>query len=346
MRVLVATDAWHPQVNGVVRTLTALARSARSLGVEIEFLSPDGFGSIPCPTYPACGWRFPAPAKSLGESRRSSPAAIHIATEGPIGLMVRAFCVKRGLNFTTSYTTRFPEYISSRIAIPESWSYAALRRFHAPAPSRWFQPVARRRIAQRGFQNLGMWTRGVNTDVFQPTPAVDLPFRPIFMSVGRIASRKESRGVPVAGSAGLQGRDRRRASRKASSRAVFRCAFHWPAQRKSAGLASRGRGRLCVSEPHRHLRHRAARSAGLWNAGRSVSGDRAEGRDQESGRRAERRFAHRVPEGPFAVRARPAATMLWATAGRTARGNSSLISSRLHAGRLPNPRAWPKAATR
>ena len=133
MRILVATDAWHPQVNGVVRTLTSLAASARRLGVEIVFLTPEGFASVPVPTYPGLRCALPGPGAIARRIEQVRPDAIHIATEGPIGYSVRRYCGKRGLPFTTSYTTRFPEYISARVPIPDSWIYAWLRRFHSAA---------------------------------------------------------------------------------------------------------------------------------------------------------------------------------------------------------------------
>src|SRR5207249_389783 len=133
MKILIATDAWHPQVNGVVRTLTSLARSARNLGVSIEFLSPDGFPTVALPTYPGLRLALPSRAQIARRIEQLEPDAIHIATEGPIGHMVRAYCRRRGRRFTTSYTTRFPEYISARVPIPERWIYAVLRRFHAAA---------------------------------------------------------------------------------------------------------------------------------------------------------------------------------------------------------------------
>jgi glycosyltransferase involved in cell wall biosynthesis len=192
MRVLVATDAWHPQINGVVRTLTSLARAASRLGVTIDFLSPDGFPSIPVPTYPGLRLALPSPVRIARRIERAAPDAIHIATEGPIGYMVRRYCVNQGLPFTTSYTTRFPEYISARLAIPEAWSYAVLRRFHAAATVTMVStPSLMAEFTQRGFKNLGMWTRGVDTGLFAPEHAVALDFpRPIFVSVGRIAVEK------------------------------------------------------------------------------------------------------------------------------------------------------------
>ncbi len=192
MRVLVATDAWHPQVNGVVRTLTSLARSAKGLGVDIQFLSPDGFRTFPLPTYPGLRLAWPSRARIARRIEGHNPDAIHIATEGPIGHAVRAYCVKRDLPFTTSYTTRFPEYISARAPIPESWIYAALRRFHAAASVTMVAtPSLMADLRQRGFSRLGMWTRGVDTELFRPDRAMELPFpRPIFVCVGRVAVEK------------------------------------------------------------------------------------------------------------------------------------------------------------
>jgi glycosyltransferase involved in cell wall biosynthesis len=192
MQVLVATDAWHPQVNGVVRTLTSLAASARSLGVAVKFLSPEGFLSIPLPTYPGLRLALPNRWEIARRIEEVRPDAIHIATEGPIGHMVRAYCLKRGFSFTTSFTTRFPEYISARISIPESWSYAVLRRFHSAATVTMVATLSlMATLGQRGFRNLGMWTRGVDTELFKPDHAIRLDFpRPIFLSVGRVAIEK------------------------------------------------------------------------------------------------------------------------------------------------------------
>ena len=192
MRVLIATDAWHPQVNGVVRTLTSLARSAKGLGVDIDFLSPHGFPTVPLPTYPGLRLALPRPSRIARRIEEVNPDAIHIATEGPIGRAVRAYCVKRDLPFTTSYTTRFPEYISARLPVRESWVYAVLRRFHADASVTMVAtPSLMAELQQRGFSRLGMWTRGVDTELFRPDRAIDLPFaRPIFVCVGRVAVEK------------------------------------------------------------------------------------------------------------------------------------------------------------
>jgi glycosyltransferase involved in cell wall biosynthesis len=192
IRVLVATDAWHPQVNGVVRTLSSLSQSARRLGVEIEFLTPEGFPSLPLPTYPGLRLALAVPHQVTQRIQLTSPDAIHIATEGPIGHVVRRYCRSVARPFTTSYTTRFPEYISARAPIPQSWIYAGLRRFHAAAN---LTMVATQslllELTQRGFSNLAIWTRGVDTELFKPERRIELGFeRPIFINVGRVAVEK------------------------------------------------------------------------------------------------------------------------------------------------------------
>jgi glycosyltransferase involved in cell wall biosynthesis len=192
MQILIATDAWRPQVNGVVRTLTSLARSASALGAEIDFLTPDGFPSLAVPTYPGLRVALPNRREIARRIEAASPDAIHIATEGPIGWAVRAYCRRRKLAFTTSYTTRFPEYIAVRSTIPMGLSYAVLRHFHAAAAMTMVATGSlRQELAARGFKKLGTWTRGVDTDLFRPGDAaeLDLP-RPIFITVGRIAVEK------------------------------------------------------------------------------------------------------------------------------------------------------------
>ncbi|MGO8924801.1 MAG: glycosyltransferase family 4 protein [Xanthobacteraceae bacterium] len=192
MKVLIATDAWRPQVNGVVRTLGALARAAAKIGVEIEFLSPDGFWTFPVPTYPGLRLALPRGKPIAARIEQAKADAIHIATEGPIGHAVRSYCIKASRPFTTSYTTRFPEYIAARSPIPEAWIYGALRRFHAAAAVTMVAtPSLMSELSGRGFSNLGMWTRGVDVDLFRPDRAIDLDFpRPIFMTVGRVAVEK------------------------------------------------------------------------------------------------------------------------------------------------------------
>jgi glycosyltransferase involved in cell wall biosynthesis len=192
MRILIATDAWLPQVNGVVRTLTSLARSAAVLGADISFLTPDGFPSMALPTYPGLRVALPNRREIVRRIEAAAPDAIHIATEGPIGWAVRAYCLRRKLAFTTSYTTRFPEYVAVRSIVPAWLSYAVLRHFHAAGTMTMVATASlRQELAARGFGKLGTWTRGVDTGLFTPDDpiALDLP-RPIFMTMGRVAVEK------------------------------------------------------------------------------------------------------------------------------------------------------------
>src|ERR1700744_4593186 len=192
MRILIATDSWHAQVNGVVRTLTSLQRAASSLGGDIQFLTPEGFPQMDLPTYPGLRVAWTNRGEIARRIEDANPEAIHIATEGPVGWAVRAYCRRRGLAFTTSYTTRFPEYIAVRSIIPASVPYAVLRRFHnAAATTMVAVPSLYNELAARGFRKLGYWGRGVDTELFNPDhpAALDLP-RPIFMTMGRVAIEK------------------------------------------------------------------------------------------------------------------------------------------------------------
>ena len=150
MKILIATDAWHPQVNGVVRTLTSLAKSATSLGADIDFLTPDGFPSMPLPTYPGLRIALPNRREIARRIEQASPDAIHIATEGPIGWAVRAYCRRRKLAFTTSYTTRFPEYVSVRTGIP--LAEIPFRPRVWPNDGAWRFLQAGRLIEKKGFK--------------------------------------------------------------------------------------------------------------------------------------------------------------------------------------------------
>src|SRR4051794_3189105 len=192
MHILIATDAWPPQVNGVLRTIMSVAAALRRQGATVTFLSPEGFPSVQVPTYPGLRLALPPPAEIARRIENVNPDVVHIATEGTIGYMARRWCLRHSRPFTTSYTTRFPEYIAARAPIPEAWSYAALRRFHAPAAVTMVStPSLIQELAGRGFTNLGMWTRGVDTDLFKPERAIDLRLpRPVFATVGRIAIEK------------------------------------------------------------------------------------------------------------------------------------------------------------
>jgi glycosyltransferase involved in cell wall biosynthesis len=193
MRILIATDAWKPQVNGVVHSLQRMSAAAREFGVTIDFLTPDGFATAPLPTYPDIRVALATPWQVAARIDASGADHIHIATEGPIGWSTRHVCCERKRLFTTSYHTRFPEYISARAHVPESWTYAALRHFHAPAAAVMAPtPSLRDDLTRRGFQRVKVWTRGVDHSLFQPREGDAFPGlpRPIFLSVGRVAVEK------------------------------------------------------------------------------------------------------------------------------------------------------------
>lgn len=196
MKILVASDAWHPQVNGVVRTLGHMAREAQAQGVTVDFLTPDKFWSVPMPSYPEIRLAFVPPGDAERRLDQAAPDAIHIATEGPIGHALRRVCIKRGLPFTTSFHTRFPDYIAERLPVPEQWTsdltWAWLKRFHGPgAAVLAATPSLRTELMARGFHDVKLWSRGVDAQLFRPREDADLDLpRPIFLTVGRVAVEK------------------------------------------------------------------------------------------------------------------------------------------------------------
>ena len=191
MKILVATDAWHPQINGVVSTLTALARAVEPRGARIEFLSPEGFPTVSLPGYPGLRIAIPRPGMIAQRISAIAPDAIHIATEGPIGCIVRRYCRARRLAFTTSFHTRFPDYLSARLPLPDTWVWRWLRRFHGAAETvMTATPGMMSELEDRGFRNVALWPLGVDTQLFRPRPVqLDYP-RPLFLTVGRVALEK------------------------------------------------------------------------------------------------------------------------------------------------------------
>jgi glycosyltransferase involved in cell wall biosynthesis len=193
MRILIVTDAWHPQVNGVVRTLDRVSQEVRGFGHDVEVLTPDRFRTVPMPSYPEIRLSVTPPGAVAKHISAFAPDHLHIATEGPLGQAARRACLNRGWSFTTSYHTRFPEYVRARLPIPEQWSYAFLRRFHNAGRGTLVATASlRAELAERGFTKLRPWTRGVDSELFHPVdgpPTLDLP-RPIFLSVGRVAVEK------------------------------------------------------------------------------------------------------------------------------------------------------------
>ncbi len=189
---MIVTDAWTPQTNGVVRTLGQTIGWLNRFGHEVRTLNPGDFRNIACPTYPEIRLSL-FPSKKVERSILDfAPQALHIATEGPLGLSARRFCVRAGLRFTTSYHTQFPQYLRARFPVPIRTSYRLLRRFHG-AGARCMVSTAslRSELAAYGFKNLASWQRGVDTEVFKPgrKDFLDLP-RPIAAYVGRVAVEK------------------------------------------------------------------------------------------------------------------------------------------------------------
>jgi glycosyltransferase involved in cell wall biosynthesis len=192
MRILIVTDAWHPQVNGVVRTLERVRDEVRLMGHHVHVLCPNEFRTVPLPSYPEIRLAVTPPGAVARHISDFGPDHLHIATEGPLGQAARRACLNRGWSFTTSYHTRFPEYVRARLPVPESWSYAFLRRFHnAGRGTLVATDSLRAELEERGFTKLRSWTRGVDSELFRPREesVLDLP-RPIFLSVGRVAVEK------------------------------------------------------------------------------------------------------------------------------------------------------------
>jgi len=195
LSVACVTDAWQPQVNGVVRTLETVARESEALGHRIHIIHPGQFRTLPCPGYPeirlaATGWR------ELGRRLEALRAnRIHIATEGPLGLAARRWCLRHGRAFTTSLHTRFPEYLHARCKLPVSWGWKAMRWFHAPARGVMVAtPSLRREMHERGIANACSWMRGVDTKLFRPgapvPAALEALTRPIHLYAGRVSVEK------------------------------------------------------------------------------------------------------------------------------------------------------------
>jgi glycosyltransferase involved in cell wall biosynthesis len=194
MKILIVTDAWEPQVNGVVRTLKSTRRELEQLGHEVAMITPLEFRTIPCPTYPEIRLSLWPRARVAKRIEALAPDAIHIATEGPLGMAARGFAIRHGLPFTTAYHTRFPEYVQARSGIPLSITYRFLRWFHGPSaavlvPTR----VVRDDLVAAGFakDRVVLWARGVDLDLFKPgTPMPNDLKPPVFLYVGRVAVEK------------------------------------------------------------------------------------------------------------------------------------------------------------
>lgn len=192
MRIALVTDAWLPQVNGVVTTLGHVVRQLEAMGDDVLVINPQVFHTYPMPRYPEIRLAWFPGRKVRRMLREFKPDAIHIAAEGPLGIAARLHCGKKRIPFNTSYHTQFPQYLRKYVAVPEGWTYRVMRWFHGKANAT-LVPTARvkEELDERGFANVRVWTRGVETDLFKPGDKSFLPGeRPIMLSVGRIAREK------------------------------------------------------------------------------------------------------------------------------------------------------------
>ncbi len=189
---MIVTDAWFPQTNGVVRTLAQTAAWLGRFGHEVRMLTPRDYRNVGCPTYPEIRLSI-FPGRGVGRAIAAfSPQALHIATEGPLGLAARRHCIRHAMRFTTSYHTQFPQYLRARFPVPVGLTYRALRWFHGAGTRCMVStPTVRRDLESRGFKNIATWRRGVDTEVFKPAPKdfLNLP-RPVAACVGRVAVEK------------------------------------------------------------------------------------------------------------------------------------------------------------
>ncbi len=193
LRIAFITDAWHPQINGVVTTIQNTCTALERSGHHIKLITPDQFKTIPCPSYPSIRLALACQKKLSRLLDELNPQRIHIATEGPLGIAARKYCLKNNLAFTTSFHTLFAEYVNLRFKIPVSWGYGFLRWFHAPAKKVMVAtPSIESDLVARGFKNnFVRWSRGVDPDFYHPRDKAFLALpRPVSMFVGRVAIEK------------------------------------------------------------------------------------------------------------------------------------------------------------
>jgi glycosyltransferase involved in cell wall biosynthesis len=190
--LLIVSDAWHPQVNGVVRSLDRLGQELKAQGMTIAYLTPQDFKTIPCPSYPEIRLSLTLGGKVRRLIKAHNPAHLHIATEGPLGFWARRYCLAKKLPFSTSYHTRFPEYVAARWPVPLSLTYHLLRKFHNGGNCCMVAtPSLYKDLDERGFQNLAYWGRGVDLDLFTPERRGELAHKePRLLYVGRVTVEK------------------------------------------------------------------------------------------------------------------------------------------------------------
>ena len=192
MKIILATDAWQPQVNGVVRTYEYVTKELIQQGHKVIVISPDQFKTFPCPSYPSIRLAIWPKKKVAAIIEAEKPDAIHVATEGPIGHATRKYCLKKNLSFTSSYHTQFPEYIRARLPLPLALSYSYVRRFHSKAEAT-LVPTNNMKLHlnKNGFNNVVLWSRGVDTKLFKPrSKDIIQQARSVFTYMGRVAVEK------------------------------------------------------------------------------------------------------------------------------------------------------------
>lgn len=193
--IAIVTDAWHPQTNGVVRTLDTTRTILRDKGHAVTVISPDQYRSIPAPSYPEIRLALSWPGSVGRKLAKIAPDAVHIATEGPLGLAARRYCVKRGVPFTTAYHTQFPDYLAARTGLPPSLFWPYIRWFHRPAQKIMVATeTIRRELREQGLEHLSHWSRGVDLACFSPEAPPPAQYAelngPILLYVGRVAVEK------------------------------------------------------------------------------------------------------------------------------------------------------------
>lgn len=220
MKITIVTDAWKPQVNGVVRAICSTVAVLQAQGHEVELITPSSFRTIACPTYPDIRLALGCARGVAARLDDFAPDAVHLATEGPLGWAARRWCLDFGMPFTTSFHTRFPDYVALRTGLPTSLFWRPIRRFHAPAKRVMVATEAlSAELKERGFGGLHRWPLGVDLDLFNPgvmpDPRLAMVPRPILLNVGRVSIEKNIAGfldAPVAGTKLVVGDGPERAS--------------------------------------------------------------------------------------------------------------------------------------
>ncbi len=278
-RITIVTDAWYPQINGVVRSIENTNRELARMGVEVSMITPQGFSSIPCPTYPEIRLSVATYASVARAIEAFGPCSVHIATEGPLGLLARRWCLKNNMPFSTSYHTRFPEYVAARFPIPIRWLRAFVRWFHNAGNGCMVATASlERELSKLGLRNLRRWSRGIDQSLFRPMPQEAEPFglqRPIFLTVSRLAVEKNISAflsLDLPGSKVVVGDGPERAILSDNfPMFIYR---HENRRGSGAGLCA---GRcLCLPLPDRYLRQYHSGGACQRRASGSLSGDRAD----------------------------------------------------------------------